>query len=134
MPVGQKQFAMPIRPRLLQRVEDFPGLIILASNLKNNLDQAFIRRFNAIIYFPLPTPEERYRIWKAVLPVKAVLAGDIDLAAIAERYELTGSSIVSIVHYASLQAIAGNSTVITKKDLIEGIKREYEKEGKITGI
>lgn len=116
---------------LLQRVEDFPGLIILASNYKSNIDQAFIRRFNAVIYFPMPNPTERYEIWKTSLPAKAQLSDDIDLKAIANKYELTGSSIVSVIHYAALQTIHKKGTSIEKKDLIEGIKREYEKEEKV---
>ena len=116
---------------LLQRVEDFPGLIILASNYKSNIDQAFVRRFNAIIPFPTPNATERYEIWKKSIPLKASLSPDIDLTAISNRYELNGSSIVSVIHYASLQSISRNSSTIQKKDLIEGIKREYEKEEKV---
>ncbi len=56
---------------LLQRVEDFPGLIILASNFKSNIDQAFIRRFNAIIHFPMPNADERHAIWKTSATVKS---------------------------------------------------------------
>lgn len=116
---------------LLQRVEDFPGLIILASNFKSNIDQAFVRRFNAIIHFPMPNANERKDIWKATIPSKAVLAKDIDLDAIARKHELSGSAIVSVIHYASLQAICRNSFTISKKDLMEGIKREFEKEEKV---
>jgi AAA+ superfamily predicted ATPase len=116
---------------LLQRVEDFPGLIILASNFKSNIDQAFIRRFNAIIHFPMPGTAERFEIWKAAIPPKALLANDVDLMAIAGRYELSGSSIVSVIHYASLQTIYNNSNTILKQYIIEGIKREFEKEERV---
>jgi len=116
---------------LLQRVEDFPGLIILASNFKSNLDSAFIRRFNSIIYFPMPDHEERYRLWRNTIPAKAGLGEDVDLLAIARRYELSGSAIVSVIHYASLQTIYKECTIISKADIMEGIKREYEKEEKV---
>jgi AAA+ superfamily predicted ATPase len=116
---------------LLQRVEDFEGLIILASNYKNNIDQAFVRRFNAIINFPIPDQTERLAIWNASMPPRATLAEDINLVALANRYELSGSAIVSVIHYASLQAIYRDSTVIAKQDVIEGIKREYEKEERV---
>jgi SpoVK/Ycf46/Vps4 family AAA+-type ATPase len=116
---------------LLQRVEDFPGLIILASNYKSNIDQAFVRRFNSIIHFPIPSAAERNKIWKTSLPLKASLADDVDLTSIANHYELSGSSIVSVIHYASLQTISRNSMIIQKKDIVEGIKREYEKEEKV---
>lgn len=116
---------------LLQRVEDFPGLIILASNFKTNIDQAFIRRFNSIIHFPMPNKEERLNLWKSSVPPKATLAEDIDLIAIAAKYELSGSAIVSVIHYASLQTIYKKCTVISKADILEGIKREYEKEERV---
>ncbi len=116
---------------LLQRVEDFPGLMILASNYKSNIDQAFVRRFNSIIHFPMPNKEERYALWKSSIPSKALLAGDIDLNAIANNYELSGSAIINVMHYASLQTIHKNSTTISKQDIIEGVKREHEKEERV---
>jgi len=116
---------------LLQRVEDFAGLIILASNLKANIDQAFIRRFNAIIHFPMPNKEERLALWKSTVPAKAQLADDIDLSVIAAKYELSGSAIVSVIHYSSLQTIFRNENTISQKDLIEGIRKEYEKEERV---
>jgi ATPases of the AAA+ class len=116
---------------LLQRVEDFPGLIILASNFKSNIDGAFIRRFNAVVPFFAPSAAERLQLWKSTIPPRAQLAEDVDLSLLANKYELTGSSIVSIIHFASLQAIARGSEVIMKKDLVEGIQREYEKEERV---
>jgi SpoVK/Ycf46/Vps4 family AAA+-type ATPase len=118
---------------LLQRVEDFPGLVILASNFKSNIDQAFLRRFNSIVYFPIPNVMERYQIWKTSVPVKASIDDDVDLNAIANKYELTGSAILNVIHYASLQTIQRKSDTILKKDLMEGIEREYEKEEKVFG-
>jgi hypothetical protein len=118
---------------LLQRVEDFPGLIILASNFKANIDQAFLRRFNSIIHFPMPTLEERHALWKSSVPPGAVLADDIDLLSIAERYELSGSAILSVIHYASLQTIHLQQNTITKPFIMEGIRREYEKEERVFG-
>lgn len=116
---------------LLQRVEDFSGLIILASNFKNNIDQAFIRRFNAIIHFPMPNPLERLRLWESSIPPKAELAADVDLSLIAQKFELSGSAIMNVIHYASLQTIHQNSNKILFKDIQEGIKREFEKEEKV---
>jgi Cdc6-like AAA superfamily ATPase len=116
---------------LLQRVEDFPRLIILASNFKGNIDQAFLRRFNSIIHFPMPNPEERHTIWKTSIPPKAALADDIDLTAIAGKYELSGSAILSVIHYASLQTIYLEKNVISKSCIMEGIKREFEKEERV---
>lgn len=116
---------------LLQRVEDFPGLIILASNFKSNIDQAFIRRFNAIVHFPMPNPAERHQLWMSSVPPRAELGDDVDLLSLAGKYELSGSAIVSVIHYAALQTINRNSTKILSQDIQEGIKREYEKEERV---
>ncbi|MFT3933665.1 MAG: ATP-binding protein [Chitinophagaceae bacterium] len=116
---------------LLQRVEDFPGLVILASNLKTNIDQAFLRRFNSVIQFPLPTAAERCQIWKTSIPGIAKLANDTDVHWLAEKYELSGAAIIQVVHYASLQAISRGDNTLRKEDLIEAVRREYEKEEKV---
>lgn len=115
---------------LLQRVEDFPGLIILASNLKNNIDPAFVRRFQQIIHFPSPDMNERYEIWKKMLPVNIKLAEDVDLRLFAQKFEMSGASIVNVIQYASLQALSKKDRVICKQDIIIGIHREFQKEDK----
>lgn len=116
---------------LLQRVEDFPGLIILASNLKGNIDQAFIRRFNSIIHFPMPNKEERLALWKSSIPATVNLALDVDLFDIAGKYELCGSAIVNIMHFACLQTISKESSSIASEDVLLGIRLEYEKEDRV---
>ncbi len=116
---------------LLQRVEDFSGLIILASNFKSNIDQAFIRRFNSVVQFAMPTPAERLLLWKTTLPPVAKLEDEVDLHALSNKYELSGSAIVNVIHYVALQAINRQSMVISKSDLLEGIRREHEKEEKV---
>lgn len=116
---------------LLQRVEDYAGLIILASNFRSNLDAAFIRRFNYVIHFPMPDPEERKKIWEQSLPKSVALADDVALPEIANRYELSGSSIISAIHYASLHTVNKKATAISKKDILEGIRKEYEKEERV---
>jgi hypothetical protein len=115
---------------LLQRIEAYNGLVILASNFRNNIDQAFIRRFNAIIYFPSPKPEERLSLWKKSLPEQISLDKDLDLREIADRYDLTGSHIMNIVHYLSLMSLDNRRFILNKELIIRGIKRELEKEGK----
>ncbi len=115
---------------LLQRVEDYPGLIILASNLKNNIDQAFIRRFNAIIHFPMPNKEERLSIWQKNVPATIPLHEENQLRSYAYKYELSGSAISNIMQYAALHALS-NGQVITKKEIEKGIKRELQKEDKM---
>jgi len=116
---------------LLQRVEDFPGLVILASNFKNNIDKAFMRRFNSIVYFPMPDTNERLKLWQTFLPAKGKLSGDLPIADFARRYELSGSAIVQAIHYASLQAISKDGGHIGIEELLSGIRREYEKEDRV---
>lgn len=116
---------------LLQRVENFGGLVILSTNYKSNIDDAFLRRFNAIIKFPFPDAEQRQLIWKKSFPEKARLEKKVDFAEIAARYKLTGGSIINVVHRASLQSISNDVDVITLESVLHGIKREVEKEGKV---
>jgi SpoVK/Ycf46/Vps4 family AAA+-type ATPase len=116
---------------LLQRVEDFPGVVILATNLKANLDDAFSRRFQSMIYFPIPGPEQRKRLWKQVFSEESTLEKDFDLDEIAIKYELAGGAIINVSRYSSMKALKRGSNIILKKDIIEGIRKEFGKEGKI---
>jgi AAA+ superfamily predicted ATPase len=116
---------------LLQRVEEFSGLSILASNFKSNMDDAFTRRFQTMVYFAMPKPEERLILWQKTFPKAVQLDTAIDLKQIAARYELTGSNIVNIVHFCCLQALAAKTSLITHEILINGIQREYVKENKV---
>lgn len=115
---------------LLQRIEDFPGLVILATNFKANLDDAFMRRFQAVVPFPMPTPAERARLWRAALPDRCTPEADLCLDDIAGRYELSGGSIMNVVRYASLMALHRGATMIRRTDVLGGIRRELQKDGK----
>jgi len=115
---------------LLQRVEDYPGLLILASNFKNNLDEAFIRRFHALIHFPMPNSNERLILWQKSLPTTLSLDKAVNLHNIAMKYELSGASILNAVQYITLQCLASKNDIITYDNLLEGIRREYMKEEK----
>ncbi|MCX8533052.1 ATP-binding protein [Chryseobacterium luquanense] len=117
---------------LLQRIETFSGLIILASNFKNNMDKAFTRRFHSCIKFNNPKHEERLRIWEQNLPQQLQLE-DIDLNQIAKRYELTGSNIMNAIQDVSLKTIASNESdyKVSLEMLLESIKKEYVKEDKV---
>jgi hypothetical protein len=115
---------------LLHRIEEHAGLVILATNKRNQLDEAFTRRFQAIVQFPLPGQAERLQIWKNGFSKRCALEKAIDLEQIAERYELAGGSIMNVIRYASLMALEAGSNVVMLKDLLKGIQREYAKEGK----
>jgi ATPase family associated with various cellular activities (AAA) len=115
---------------LLQRLECFDGIAILASNWRDNLDEAFARRFEAMIYFPMPRSEERLRLWQQGFSSKAKLADDIDLNKIAKDHELAGGAILNAIRYSSLQALARSSDTIVLEELLQGIRKEYAKTGK----
>jgi SpoVK/Ycf46/Vps4 family AAA+-type ATPase len=114
---------------LLQRIEDFNGLVILASNNKTNIDQAFLRRFNAIVHFPIPDAVERLHLWNIYLPANHGLTGE-ELQNIADKYEVTGSTILNSIHNAAINAFA-LKRLIMMNDLIESLKRELRKEDRM---
>ncbi len=115
---------------LLQRIEDFDGIIILASNMKSNLDDAFVRRFETIVNFTMPKKEERLRLWKEGFSTKSKIDRSLDLEAIAENYEMSGGAIINVIRYCSLLAISRGENVIRHEDVIDGIRKEFRKEGK----
>lgn len=115
---------------LLQRVEDFEGLVILATNLRKNIDEAFFRRMNFAVEFPLPDESNRYRIWKQHLPASAPVAGDVDFGFLARRLNITGGNIKNVVINAAFLA-AANSGVIHMEHFVRAAKREYEKIGRL---
>ncbi|HWZ04720.1 MAG TPA: ATP-binding protein [Mucilaginibacter sp.] len=115
---------------LLQRIEDYPGIIILATNMKANMDEAFSRRFQSMIHFPMPGPAERLRLWQHAFPKHVILDDDIDLQSIAEKYELAGGAIINIIRYSLLKAVKRDDFKVIQQDLINGIKRELAKDGK----
>lgn len=115
---------------LLQRLEDYNGLVILSSNMRGNVDEAFGRRLQSIVHFPVPKSNERLRLWESSFSKKSTLAKDVDLALLAEKFELAGGSIINVVQYASLMALNRGDETIQRTDLLEGIRKEYIKEGK----
>ncbi len=115
---------------LLQRVEDYKGLLILASNFKNNLDDAFIRRFHAVIHFPMPNQKERYTLWQKSMPKRLKVDSSVNLNELSAKYELSGASILNAVYFSALQCYSRNSDTLTQTDLINGIRKEFLKEEK----
>jgi hypothetical protein len=115
---------------LLQRIEDYDGLCILASNLRANIDDAFLRRFNFVIRFPEPGPEERAEIWRRTLPGDDPVARE-RLVESAKGYDLTGGAIVNAAQFAAIEAIAAGRAAPSEEDLELGVQREIEKEGRV---
>lgn len=115
---------------LLQRLEDYRGLVILASNMRSNVDEAFTRRLQSIIHFQKPQVRERFRIWMNAFSKVCTPPGQDDLMRIAQQHELSGGSIMNVVQFASLQALSRDEKVITLDDVVQGVRKELRKEGK----
>jgi AAA+ superfamily predicted ATPase len=115
---------------LLQRIEDFSGVVILATNLKDNVDDAFARRFQSIVYFPMPDAEQRLRLWEGALSGRTRLLEDVDLALLADAYELSGGAITNVIRYGAISALQSGREAIAASDLVRGITKELRKEGK----
>lgn len=117
---------------LLQRLEAYDGVVILASNFEKNIDEAFVRRIHARVEFAVPKPPERRLIWKRNLPDTAPVV-DVDVDDLAERFELSGGSIRNAaVHAAFLAASEGSA--ITMEHAVRGVGREYRKMGKLIKV
>ncbi len=114
---------------LLQRVEGFPGNVILATNLKGNIDEAFARRFQSIVHFPMPDAEQRLRLWRGALGPER-RGDDVDLKALAQRYELSGGAIANVVRFGAISALEQGRPAIQAADLVEGVIKELRKEGR----
>ena len=116
---------------LLQKIEEYDGLVLLASNLRGNLDPAFARRFQAMIHFPLPNAEERRQLWASTLPPPARRAPDVCPDDLAARYELSGAAILNAVQFAALRALGRQHTALILADLTEAVRLEFQKEGRL---
>ncbi|AEV32312.1 AAA+ family ATPase [Owenweeksia hongkongensis DSM 17368] len=115
---------------LLQRIEDFPGLVILATNMHSNVDEAFARRFQSMIHFSKPDKKERLRLWEGLLSSSFKLEPKVNLEQVAEDFTLTGGEMVNAFRYCALQAAKRGERIIEYQDLIQGIRREYSKSNK----
>lgn len=116
---------------LLQRIEEHNGLTILASNFKENIDPAFSRRLKTIIQFPMPDKMQREKIWSSFLSGDFKPAADVDLRKIAQNYEMAGGSIINVVEYCLTQALRLDKQEISEQDILQGIKLEFSKVGRI---
>ncbi len=118
---------------LLMRMEEYEGLAILATNFKSNIDMAFLRRFQSIIHFSPPGKEQRLRLWEQSFSDKTKMAPDVDLPGLADNFSLTGANIMNVVRYASLMALKKGNNLITKDNIMAGIKKELSKESSLAG-
>ncbi len=114
---------------LLQRMETYDGVTILATNLRANLDEAFTRRLQFAVDFPFPEEADRLRIWQGLLPPRMPRA-ELDLPLLARRYKLSGGNIRNIIMSAAYLAGA-NGGIVTMDHLLHGTRRELQKMGRL---
>ncbi|MGB3441548.1 MAG: ATP-binding protein [Actinophytocola sp.] len=115
---------------LLQRLEASDGLVILTSNLKENIDSAFTRRFQFVVHFPRPGAGERRRLWQQAFPPEAPLSADIDLEALC-RLDMTGAGITAAARAAALTAADTESPAIGMRHVVKGISRQFQREARL---
>jgi ATPase family associated with various cellular activities (AAA) len=116
---------------LLQKMEGYAGAVILATNFRRNIDDAFVRRLDFVIDFPFPEAEDRRRIWELLLPEEAPLGEDIDLDFLAVQFKLSGGGIRNCSLSAAFQA-ADDGGVIEMRHLVRAVAQEYGKQGRLT--
>ncbi|MCB8942756.1 MAG: ATP-binding protein [Ardenticatenaceae bacterium] len=115
---------------LLQRMEAYNGVTILATNLKANLDEAFTRRLQFAVDFPFPKEPDRLRIWQALFPPDVPRAPDLNLALMAERFDIAGGNIRNIIVTAAYLA-ASNGQVVSMEHMLHATRRELQKMGRL---
>jgi AAA+ superfamily predicted ATPase len=114
---------------LLQRLEEYHGLVILATNLRPNIDKAFVRRFQSILYFNLPSVQDRILLWENAL-VNINISPETNFQRLSEKYEVSGAAISNAIQFAWLNSKKNQKEMITSLDLETGLLRELSKEGK----
>lgn len=117
---------------LLQKMEQYEGVAILATNLRQNLDDAFVRRLAFMVSFPFPDEASRLRIWRGIWPKAAPLAADVDLEYLAATFRLSGGNIRNIALAAAFEAAEAGSS-ISMRHLLDATRREFQKLGKSFG-
>ena len=115
---------------LLQRMEEHDGVVILATNLSKNIDEAFSRRMHYVVEFPLPDEAHRERLWRGMFPPEAPLGKDVDFAFLAKQFSIAGGDIRNVALDAAFLA-AQDGQVIAMKQLILAMARQLMKQGRI---
>ena len=126
---AQDRFANQEVSFLLQRLEVFEGCAILTTNLQENIDEAFLRRFGAVVEFPMPNPEMREKLWDRSIPPYAPRGEDLDLKYLANQFVLAGGGIVNSAINACILASARREPVCMRH-AVEAVARELIKMGK----
>jgi AAA+ superfamily predicted ATPase len=114
---------------LLQKMDEYEGIVIMATNLRKNMDEAFARRIQFAVEFPLPDETDRLRIWKIIFPAEAPLAPDVDLSFMSQ-FKISGGNIKNIALYSAFLAVRDRG-IIRMEHLIRATRREYQKIGRL---
>jgi SpoVK/Ycf46/Vps4 family AAA+-type ATPase len=114
---------------LLQRIESYAGVSILATNLLQNFDEAFRRRISYMVHFPMPDVSLRKELWESIFPKETPLGWDVDALTLAQAFELSGASIKNAALHGALYAKA-DGTPVGMRHILDGIRNEYGKQGK----
>ena len=117
---------------LLQKIEEHEGMVILATNLRKNMDEAFVRRMHFTVEFPFPKEQDRRRIWERIWPQATPRVPELDLDFLARRFEIAGGNIRNIALAAAFLA-ADEGGVVNMNHLLRATRREYQKMGKVIG-
>ncbi|HEY9076341.1 MAG TPA: ATP-binding protein [Anaerolineaceae bacterium] len=115
---------------LLQRMEAYDGITILATNLRANLDEAFLRRLQFVVDFPFPDEAERLHIWQTLFPPEVPKAPDVEFEALARRYKIAGGNIRNII-VSAVYLAASEQQPVQMRHLLHGARREMQKIGKL---
>jgi ATP-dependent 26S proteasome regulatory subunit len=117
---------------LLQKMEEYDGIVVLATNLRKNLDEAFVRRMHFVLEFPFPEEEDRFQIWSRVFPKDVPLSQNVDLRFMAKQFKVAGGNIKNIALAAAfLAASAGPDQMVEMEHMIRATRREFQKMGKL---
>lgn len=115
---------------LLQKMEEYDGISVLATNLLNNIDEAFLRRIRYVVKFPFPDAEHREKIWRTTFPRETPLADDVDFGWLSRKYEIAGGNIKNVVVSAAFLA-ADEGEKVGMRHLTNAVRHELQKSGKI---
>lgn len=116
---------------LLQKIEAFDGIVILATNFKKNVDEAFMRRMAVVVDFPMPDVAERLRLWETLLPTAMPREANMDLSFLAQRFEASGAHIKNAITTAAMLAAEEKPQLVRLAHLLRGVRREMQKVGRL---
>ncbi len=113
---------------LLQRIEQYSGISILATNLLQNFDEAFRRRISYMVHFPMPDAELRRQLWESIFPGNTPVSAEVDFGMLAQAFEMSGASIKNAALHSALMACS-EGTDVCMRHILDGVQSEYGIQG-----